>query len=297
MTTAPVTIERTYNAPIEKVWKAITDKNEMKQWYFDISEFKAEVGFEFQFTGEGKTGEKFLHLCTITDVVKNKKLRHSWRYDGYEGNSFVTFELFDEGGKTRLKLTHEGLETFPKTVNDDFAKGNFTEGWTSIINIALNDYVDPSSKNNYQTTIFFNSVFDKEIFDCLTTRIKEWWTETVEGSAIHIGNKFTVMFGETFKTFQVEEIATNTKIVWSCLDAYINVPAFKNKNEWIGTRIAWEILPEDNGTKLVLTHFGLTPALECYEVCENGWIQYLGSLKKLITEGKGLPNKKLKPAL
>jgi len=137
----PIIVEKIYNVPVEKVWKAITDKDEMKQWYFDMAAFKPEVGFEFQFTGEGKTGEKFLHLCKITEVVKNKKLKHSWRYDGYEGNSFVTFELFDEGGKTRLRLTHEGLETFPVTAHDDFARENFQEGWTYIINTALNEYL------------------------------------------------------------------------------------------------------------------------------------------------------------
>jgi uncharacterized protein YndB with AHSA1/START domain len=138
----PFVIERTFNAPIEKVWKAITDKDQMKQWYFDLAEFKPEVGFEFQFYGEGKQGEKFLHLCQIMDVIKNKKLRHSWRYDGYEGNSFVTFELFDEGEKTRLKLTHEGLETFPVTAHNDFAKENFAEGWTYIIGTALQKFIE-----------------------------------------------------------------------------------------------------------------------------------------------------------
>jgi uncharacterized protein YndB with AHSA1/START domain len=142
MNTQPFVIERTYNAPVDRVWKALTDKDQMKQWYFDIPGFKPEVGFEFQFYGEGKTGEKFLHHCKITDVIENKKLRHSWRYEGYEGNSFVTFELFDEGGKTRLKLTHEGLETFPKTANDDFAKANFAEGWTHIIGTALPEFVE-----------------------------------------------------------------------------------------------------------------------------------------------------------
>lgn len=137
-------IERIYNAPVSKVWKAITDKEEMKQWYFELPAFKPEVGFEFQFYGEGKTGEKFLHLCKIMEVVKNKKLKHSWRYDGYEGNSFVTFELFEEGDKTRLKLTHEGFETFPTTVNNDFAKENFAEGWTYIIGISLPGFVEKS---------------------------------------------------------------------------------------------------------------------------------------------------------
>ena len=74
-------------------------------------------------------------------MVKNKKLKHSWRYDGYEGNSFVTFELFDEGDKTRLKLTHEGLETFPAN-NPDFAKENFAEGWTYIIGKSLPEFVE-----------------------------------------------------------------------------------------------------------------------------------------------------------
>lgn len=146
---APIILEKTFDAPVAKVWSALTDKNEMKQWYFDIPDFKAEVGFKFQFYGQGKTGEKFLHLCEITDVVKNKKLKHSWRYDGYEGNSFVTFELFEEGGKTKLRLTHEGLETFPQTAHHDFARENFVEGWTYIITKALQDYLEPatSSKN------------------------------------------------------------------------------------------------------------------------------------------------------
>ena len=139
-TAEPLVIERTFNASVERVWKAITDKNEMKQWYFDLAEFKPEPGFEFQFEG-GKEDKCYLHLCRVTEVIPNKKLTYSWRYDGFEGNSFVTFELFPEGNKTRLKLTHAGLETFPHD-NPDFAKENFMEGWTSIIGTFLKEYLD-----------------------------------------------------------------------------------------------------------------------------------------------------------
>ena len=139
----PVVIEKLYNAPLEKLWNALTNSDQMKQWYFDIPEFVPEAGCEFQFTsGEGKTGEKFLHLCKITDVIKNIRLRHSWRYDGYGGNSFVTFELFDEEGKTRLKLTHEGLETFPVTATDDFARTNFEKGWENITGVSLKKFIE-----------------------------------------------------------------------------------------------------------------------------------------------------------
>jgi uncharacterized protein YndB with AHSA1/START domain len=141
MKNEPFVIERTFNAPIEKVWKAITDKDQMKQWYFDLSAFRSEVGFEFQFAGQGHKGEEYLHLCKITDVVLNKKLRYSWKYDKYEGMSYVTFELFEEGSNTRLKLTHEGLETFPAN-NPDFAKESFVEGWTFIMGTGLKKFVE-----------------------------------------------------------------------------------------------------------------------------------------------------------
>jgi uncharacterized protein YndB with AHSA1/START domain len=136
------TIARTFNAPISKVWNAITNCEEMKKWYFDLPGFKPEVGFEFSFTG-GPEDRKYVHLCKITDVITGKKLTYSWRYDGYEGNSFVTWELFDEGEKTRLTLTHEGLETFPAT-NPDFARKNFAEGWTYIVGTSLTNYFHAS---------------------------------------------------------------------------------------------------------------------------------------------------------
>jgi uncharacterized protein YndB with AHSA1/START domain len=141
MNNEPFVIERTYNAPAEKVWKAISDKNEMKQWYFDLAEFKAEVGFEFHFTGGPSPERQYVHHCKITEVVPGKKLTYSWRYDGYKGNSFVTFELFGEGKNTRVKLTHAGLETFPNE-NPDFAKHNFVAGWTDIIGRSLKEYVE-----------------------------------------------------------------------------------------------------------------------------------------------------------
>jgi uncharacterized protein YndB with AHSA1/START domain len=137
--TEPFVIERTYNAPVDKVWQAITDKNKMKQWYFDLEEFKPEVGFEFRFYG-GTEEKQYLHICKITEVIHGKKLTHTWKYDGYPGQSFVTFELFAEGDKTRLKLTHAGLETFPS--EPDFARTNFEMGWTDIIGRSLKEYLE-----------------------------------------------------------------------------------------------------------------------------------------------------------
>jgi len=139
METAPFVIERTYNATADRVWQAITDRDKMEQWYFKLKEFKPEVGFEFEFEG-GPPEKTFLHLCKVTEVIPGKKLTHSWRYDGYEGNSFVTWEIFDEHGKTRVRLTHAGLETFPAI--PEFAKENFVMGWTDILGRMLKEYLE-----------------------------------------------------------------------------------------------------------------------------------------------------------
>lgn len=139
MEQAPVVIEKVIQAPIARVWQALTDKAQMKQWYFDVSDFEPVVGFEFEFSG-GKAGE-FRHLCRVTEVVAQRKLAYTWRYDGYAGDSLVTIELTDEGAATLIKLTHTGLETFPKDTGD-FARDNFKMGWTQIIGTQLPKFVE-----------------------------------------------------------------------------------------------------------------------------------------------------------
>lgn len=141
MDNTPIVMERIYNAPADKVWKAITDAEQMKQWYFDIPGFKAEVGYKFQFIG-CKEEEEFLHLCEVKEVVAGKKLSHSWRYDGFPGDSLVTWELFSEGDKTRVVLTHEGIESFEGDKYPDLAKECFMEGWTSILGTSLTEFVE-----------------------------------------------------------------------------------------------------------------------------------------------------------
>jgi uncharacterized protein YndB with AHSA1/START domain len=137
----PLIIEQVFNTSIDEIWNAITNKDEMKQWYFDLEEFKAEVGFRFKFVGGTEYGVQYTHECEITEVVPLKKLTYSWRYQGYSGISFVTFELFNQEDKTLLKLTHRGIETFPKD-NTDLALHNFEMGWNEILNNSFKTYLE-----------------------------------------------------------------------------------------------------------------------------------------------------------
>lgn len=134
-------IERTFNAPVEKIWRALTDKEYMKLWYFNLKEFEAKKGFYFEFSGGPSPENQYLHQCEVLEVIPLKKLKHSWKYKGYEGVSFLTFELEDLGDKkTKLSLWHEGLESFPNI--SDFARENFEAGWNEIINTSLKNYLE-----------------------------------------------------------------------------------------------------------------------------------------------------------
>jgi uncharacterized protein YndB with AHSA1/START domain len=137
----PVIKEITVRAPASRVWTALTDKNEMKKWYFDLKDFRPEVGFEFRFLGGKDENNQYLHICEITEVVEKKKISYSWRYDGYPGKSIVTFELLEERENTKIKLIHEGIETFG-TENPDLAKENFEAGWEVIIGTSLKNYFE-----------------------------------------------------------------------------------------------------------------------------------------------------------
>lgn len=137
-----VVIERTFDAPIAKVWKALTDVDQMREWYFDLKEFKPEVGFEFEFVIEHE-GNRYHHLCRVTEVTSQKRIAYNWRYKGEPGNSLVSIELSPIGDKTRLKLTHTGIETFPKT--PAYARKNFEAGWTTIIGDELKKFVERKS--------------------------------------------------------------------------------------------------------------------------------------------------------
>jgi uncharacterized protein YndB with AHSA1/START domain len=135
------TTERIFKTTIKAVWRALTEKDLMKQWYFDLPDFKAEVGFTFEFTGGKEGGVQYLHHCEIIEVVPGQKLTHTWCYSGYAGISYLTFELFDAGENTKLKVTHSGIENFAADVKD-FAFENFETGWDHIINISLKNFLE-----------------------------------------------------------------------------------------------------------------------------------------------------------
>ncbi|MDN3546850.1 SRPBCC family protein [Mucilaginibacter aquaedulcis] len=146
METKPLVTERIYDAPANRIWKAITDNNDMKHWYFDIEGFMPVVGFEFQFWGKVDDRE-FLHICQVTEVVNGQKLSYTMTFNNFSDADYapvkteVCFELNPMGeNQTRLKVTHTGLENFPENLKH-FTGNDFIKGWGTLLDNSLKQYL------------------------------------------------------------------------------------------------------------------------------------------------------------
>lgn len=137
----PIIVEQTFRASIDAVWNSITDIDQMHRWFFDnIPSFRPEVGFKTQFNVQSQ-GRNFLHMWKVTEVVPKKTISYNWKYDGYPGDSFVKFELFEQNNLTKLRLTHQVEEDFPEDI-PEFRRESCVEGWTFFIRKSLKEFLE-----------------------------------------------------------------------------------------------------------------------------------------------------------
>ena len=140
----PIIVEQIFKVSIHRVWKAITELEEMQQWYFsNIPAFEAKVGFETQFIVE--TEERtFPHHWKLTEVVPMQCLSYEWQFEGYSGRGVSTFELFEQDHHCKLKLTFTTLEAFPDDISE-FKRESGIAGWEYLIKESLREYLEKDS--------------------------------------------------------------------------------------------------------------------------------------------------------
>lgn len=141
MTDNPIVITQEFNASIDKVWTAITNKDQMIKWFFEmIPDFEPIVGFETSFNLH-HNGNDYLHLWKVIEVIPKQKIVYSWKYGGHMGDSFVVWELTANSNKTFLNFSHHGQNSFPQD-NPDFTRESCVQGWTFFIHERLKEYLN-----------------------------------------------------------------------------------------------------------------------------------------------------------
>jgi hypothetical protein len=148
---------------------------------------------------------------------------------------------------------------------------------------------DLKMKSDNYTTSFTVNQSPKEVFDAVNN-VRGWWSGEIDGDTDRAGAEFTYRYKDMHRTTQkITEWVPDSKVVWHVEDSRINF--VKDKTEWDGTDIVFEIQKKGSETELRFTHVGLVPTIECYGGCSGAWGHYINeSLKSLITTGKGQPN-------
>src|SRR5690606_19491461 len=131
----------------------------------------------------------------------------------------------------------------PTTKEDDSYNKSNLEKWK------LEDAV--SSKNFTLSFTFDQS--PEEVFNAIND-ITAWWSKDYKGSSKKLNDEFEVWFFKDlhYSKQKLTEVIPNKKIVWQVTDSKLNF--LKDKEEWTGTTIIFNITTEGKKTKLNFTH-------------------------------------------
>lgn len=119
---------------------------------------------------------------------------------------------------------------------------------------------------------------------------RAWWSQQIEGNTDKPGEAFFYHYKDIHLCkIKLVELVPDKRLVYEVLENEFNF--IKDKSEWVGTKLIFEITRDGAQTEITFTHEGLVPEYECYNVCFDAWTGYIKtSLYKLITTGKGEPN-------
>lgn len=299
MTTTDFTTTIVVDQTATEVFNAIT--NVRGWWSEEIEGGTSRLNDEFEYHYQDVHRSKM----KISELIPNRKVvwqvldnyfsftrdKNEWK------DNTIIFEISEKDGKTQLRFTQEGL--VPEYECFDICQN----AWSTYIQKSLYSLIttgkgQPNGKDKPQTedekkfstadftTTFFVGQTPEVVFNAVNN-VSGWWQGEIEGSSDKPGDEFTYRMEDIhFSKQRVIEMVPGKKVVWLVTDSKLSFT--KNKSEWTGTKIIFEIAEINNKTQLRFTHQGLVPKFECFGDCSNAWTRLIQeSLLSLITTGKG----------
>lgn len=128
-----------------------------------------------------------------------------------------------------------------------------------------------------------------EVFNAINN-VRGWWSGDIGGDTDKPGAEFSYRVpGIHYSRQKITTLIPGKKIIWHVTNATLDF--VKNKSEWEGTEIIFEIKDKGGKTEVFFTHAGLVRAFECYNDCSNAWgLLINGNLRNLIITGKNQPS-------
>ena len=133
MTAPALVIKRKLPAPIAEVYAAWTNPDLMAKWYAPGTRRATNIicepveGGRFRVVMQADDGNSSTTSGVYKQVIPNRKLVHTWQWEGSEIESQVTIELVSvQDDLTELTLTHELL-------SDLESQQQHNDGWTGCL--------------------------------------------------------------------------------------------------------------------------------------------------------------------
>jgi hypothetical protein len=144
------------------------------------------------------------------------------------------------------------------------------------------------SKKDFTITLLVSQT-PEEVFKAVIN-VRGWWSgyysEEFSGATEKLGDEFSFRAGDGahYSKQRLVEVIPNKKMVWLITEGELSF--IEKKDEWIGTKVIFDISKNGDKTLLTFTHEGLTPEIECYDSCAPAWTQYVqNKLLALIKKG------------
>jgi hypothetical protein len=153
--------------------------------------------------------------------------------------------------------------------------------YISALNLKQSERIKNMAGEDITYTLLVDQTPDK-VFNAINN-VRGWWTGDIQGSTNKLNDEFTYRYKDFHYSKQkITEFIPGKKIAWLITDSSLEF--LKNKSEWIGTKITFDIDKKGDKTEVRFTHHGIAPGIECYDKCSNAWGSYVNnSLRKLIT--------------
>lgn len=130
-------------ASVGEVWHALTDKDELDNWWGDGITLEPKKGGRFQEKWEDDQGKAQVASGRVTAITDKKSLTFTWTEKMWPKTAVTecTFEIQEAGpGKAQLTVRHVGWETLPEALRGPVLK-DFKTGWNFHLK-ELKEYLD-----------------------------------------------------------------------------------------------------------------------------------------------------------
>ena len=285
MSECSVRVRRVIKAPCHRCFAAWANPDQMVHWFapggLTAPEIVADVrvggAYCIAMSGEAKGNcERAVVSGVYTEVVPDVRLAFTWQTSkDPHGETRVTVEFRDTAEGTEITLTHTGFST-------DEVAAQHEAGWLGCLDKLTEVVASPD--DDYTKTLVLSAPCET-VFAALATLDgpKNWWTRRVSGDASEGGDlRFAFAGVDGGCLMHVDRADRPCFVQWSCRESTI-LP------DWVGTVITFDLREHSAGCELHFRHAGLTPALDCFALCQRGWNQYLPSLQSYVETGKGQP--------